>query len=121
MKKHPTVKHSKHTSKQPKRVEHPVQLKVVRKVLGKAPEEVGFLLADGRRLNSLYDLIHALQDMPDDVFRHHVNDERNDFSNWVNDVFEEPELANELRNINSKLDAELVLLRKMVKSLEHKK
>lgn len=121
-----------HTVKVPKKKEHkkqhkvsetskPVQLTVVRKVLGRAPEEYGFVLADGRKLNSVFDLMHALQDMEDEVFRHHVNDARNDFASWINDVFEEPELAEELKTINSKLDAELLLLRKMVKALQSKK
>jgi hypothetical protein len=97
-----------------------VKVKVLTKMLGKTPNEYTFVLADGTKLRSLFDLMHALQDMTDDVFRHHVTEFRNDFSTWVHDVFREPKLAEELRGINTKLEAELVLLRKMVDELRRK-
>jgi hypothetical protein len=97
-----------------------VKVRVLTKVLGKAPKQYSFMMADGRKLRSLFDLMHALQDMTDDVFQHHVSDFRNDFSNWIHDVFQEPRLADELRGINSKLETEIVLLRQLVKELQKK-
>jgi hypothetical protein len=97
------------------------EVRVIKKVLGKAPEEYAFVLADGRKLQSLHELGSALRDMSDDVFRHHVNEWRNDFSSWVKEVFDEPELADELKSINSKLEAEVVLLRKLVKEMRERK
>ncbi len=46
------------------------------------PEEV-FKLVDGRELHNLQELLEALKDMPSGVFSHHVNEQRNDFANWV--------------------------------------
>ena len=40
-----------------------------------------FMLQDGRELKSLADLYKALGSMPRDVFRHHVNESKNDFKN----------------------------------------
>jgi hypothetical protein len=104
----------------PKKKADAVKVRVLTKVLGRTPNEYTFVLADGTKLRSLFDLMQALQGMTDDVFRHHVTDFRNDFSNWVHDVFREPKLAEELRGINNKLEAELVLLRKMVDELRKK-
>lgn len=91
------------------------------KVLQKAPNELAFVLADGTKLRSILELINALQEMNDEVFCHHVNSERNDFSNWVGDIYEEHELADEMKKLETKLDHELLLLRRVVKALEQKK
>lgn len=115
MAKKPTNKNAKRA------VAKPVEVTIIKKVFGKVPEEYAFVLADGRKLKSLFDLMHSFRDMSEEVFRHHVNDMRNDFSNWVHDVFEEPELAEELKKINNKLEAEVVLLRKLEATLQAKK
>src|SRR5690606_16403342 len=41
-----------------------------------------FVLSNGVMLNSISDLIKHLKTMPEEIFVHHVNDERNDFANW---------------------------------------
>ncbi len=90
---------------------------VRKKVLGEAPQEYHFVLMDGRRLKSIYDLIDSLEDMAEDTFRHHVNDLKNDFSTWIKDIFEEHGLADELRKIQDKLETQRSLLNHMVKEL----
>ena len=35
--------------------------------------------------------------MDDGVFRHHVNDEKNDFYNWIRDVIEDQFLADKIK------------------------
>jgi hypothetical protein len=40
--------------------------------------------------------------MSDDLFREHVTENRNDFARWINDVFEESELALLLDETRSK-------------------
>ena len=46
-----------------------------------------FELCNGEQIKTVYDLVKVLKDMDDDVFNHHVTDDRNDFYNWVNEVF----------------------------------
>ena len=43
-----------------------------------------------------------VKSMNEDTFRHHVNKEKNDFSNWVKEVIKEEDLAKELFDIKSK-------------------
>ena len=52
-----------------------------------------FKLTDGTILKNLKDLLEALRSMEEGVFAHHVNEYRNDFANWVRDVFDEQALA----------------------------
>jgi len=40
--------------------------------------------------------------MEPDVFYQHCNENKNDFHNWIRDVFEEKGLANSLKRIESK-------------------
>ncbi|MHC1707145.1 MAG: hypothetical protein AB9842_06430 [Bacteroidales bacterium] len=52
-----------------------------------------FYLSNGHVLNNLKDLYNEIGQMPEDVFFHHVNAERNDFSSWVRDVMNEKALS----------------------------
>lgn len=55
--------------------------------------EVAFYCKDGRQLKSLQDLISHLHHVSYEEFRHHVTNEKNDYANWVKDIFHEPTLA----------------------------
>ena len=92
-----------------------IEVIIRKQVLGESPVEKHFVVADGRKLKSLVDLAKALESMSEEVFRHHVNDIRNDFSNWVNDVFQDAGLSEELAKVRDKAGSELVLLRKLIK------
>ncbi|RLB07432.1 MAG: hypothetical protein DRG27_06465 [Deltaproteobacteria bacterium] len=72
------------------------------KVLKNAPDEMVFYLRDGRTLKNIKELLDALYDMHDDVFYHHVSNERNDFCNWINDVFGYKKLATQLKRIKTR-------------------
>ena len=95
----------------------PAKVTLKRHIFGEAPKEKVFYLADGRKLKSLAELTDALENMGEDVFRHHVNEARNDFSNWINDVFDDKELAQDIKEIRDKADAEIKLLKHFVKKL----
>ncbi|MEI6614838.1 MAG: DUF5752 family protein, partial [Chrysiogenales bacterium] len=69
----------------------------VRKVKIKdVSEERVFFVCDGRTLKNLDELAHALAEISDDVFRYHVNEEKNDFANWIRDVMNKQKLADKL-------------------------
>lgn len=73
------------------------------KRLGDVPQEKRFWCQDGRILKSLSDLEMALRNMSDGVFRHHVSETNNDFSNWVRDVVGDVRLSNDLRRSRNQL------------------
>jgi hypothetical protein len=67
-----------------------------RRMLGEVPNGRRFMLKDGAVLSSVRELYRSLKSMDEDVFSHHVRDGRNDFGNWVKDVFKDYQLANDL-------------------------
>ena len=67
------------------------------------PEEY-FRLSNGRILKNLYELMNALESMDDDSFIFHVNEQRNDFSSWIRDIFKDEELAKLISNSQSRQD-----------------
>lgn len=56
-----------------------------------------------RTLGSLDDLSEAINLIDQDTFSKHVNEEKNDFANWVEHVFGEVELAEQLRKFPTPL------------------
>jgi len=57
-----------------------------------------FAVHHGNVLKDLSDLYIALQSMSAESFEHHVNEHNNDFSNWVEHVLENKDLAQKLRS-----------------------
>jgi len=96
-----------------------LQVTITRKVLGKSPEEYRFYLSDGRKLQSLYELIDELETMGEDNFNHYVNELDNHFANWVEHVFDEKVLATELRKVKGRIETQRQLLKHMVRELLH--
>lgn len=66
------------------------------------PEEKRFYCHDGRLLNNMEELVSALNVMSDDTFHYHVNESKNDFSNWIADVIGDDKLAADLRKVTSR-------------------
>ncbi|MDK2907758.1 MAG: hypothetical protein PWQ87_216 [Candidatus Woesearchaeota archaeon] len=64
-------------------------------------EEKGFRLSNAT-LYSIEELLYELEKMPDEVFSHYANNQKNDFANWIEGVFGLSDLANRLRQTNSK-------------------
>ncbi len=91
---------------------------VYKKEFGKAPEEKFFHLHDGRKLQTLFELVDELETLGDEAFREYVNWERNDFANWINDVFELPTLAEELRHVDSRHDTQRTILKHFARELK---
>ncbi len=109
----------KKTSKIVKRAKPKTQVHVTitRKVFGKAPEKYSFNLGDGRKLQSVYELIDELETMADDTFRNYVTDTENHFANWIQDVFSEKALADELRHVKDRIDTQRAILKHFVREL----
>jgi len=56
-----------------------------------------FYFVDGKKASSLEELRNLLGSMEDAEFVFHVNAGKNDFANWTEGVFQEKELADEMR------------------------
>lgn len=77
------------------------------------PDNKHFVLANGQPVKNVAELAAILDQLEDHVFNHHVNSDRNDFHNWVKDVFEDVELARKIAGINDKKHLQLVIYRHM--------
>jgi hypothetical protein len=70
---------------------------VAEKRLAEVEQEKQFWCHDGQHLKNLQELQAALEEMKEETFHVHVNETKNDFSTWVNDVIGDDKLARDLR------------------------
>ena len=94
-----------------------VSITIKANILDDAPVEKHFVLVDGQRLKNIRELVESLEHMGEHVFKHHVSELKNDFSNWVNDVFNEKELAENLKKAANTVDSQLAILKHLVQKL----
>ena len=76
-----------------------------RKYLCDAAPEQCFWVNNGPVLKNLDELASALPEMNNESFHHHVNNEKNDFSSWINDVIGDKKLANDLMSSKNRESA----------------
>jgi hypothetical protein len=76
--------------------------KPAEKRLSRVPEEYVFYCCDGGVYRDLAELAAGLAAMTDATFAYHSNRERQDFCNWVRDVVQDIELANQLAMAESR-------------------
>lgn len=63
-----------------------------------AKDHNSFIFGD-KKLKNVKELLIAIEDpINSDIVKMHVNESKNDFSNWIKDVLEEEELAIDVRN-----------------------
>lgn len=67
-------------------------------ITDKVSENVAFICHDGTKIQSIQQLLDKLQTMPQGEYNSHVNDETNNFANWIEGVFGEKRVADHLRN-----------------------
>ncbi|MBD3203359.1 hypothetical protein GF327_03635 [Candidatus Woesearchaeota archaeon] len=65
-------------------------------------QELFFNVKNGMTIKSLSELNDKLPEIPDEVFFFHVNENKNDFSTWINDVFGLKNLAKDLSGAKSR-------------------
>ena len=94
-----------------------VEVIIKKKVLGEAPVEHHFVVADGRKLKNIIELADALETMTEEIFRHHANEFKNDFASWVKDVFYDHSLAEDISRAKNRLETQIAVLRRLVKEL----
>ena len=94
-----------------------VEVIIRKKILGEAPEEHHFVVADGKKLKNIIELADALETMSEEIFRHHVNEFKNDFGAWVKDVFYDHSLAEDIYRAKNRFETQIAILRRLVKEL----
>ncbi|MCL5010851.1 MAG: hypothetical protein M1127_01410 [Patescibacteria group bacterium] len=57
------------------------------------PPEKYFWCCDGQIFKSIKELSGGLAKMPESTFKYHANEQKNDFSRWIEDVFNKKTLA----------------------------
>jgi transketolase len=73
--------------------------------------ELQFRLHGGGVIKSVPELAKALLEMSNETFSHHCNDHKNDFSNWVKEVFKEPHLAQQMEKSKTRTGMALAITR----------
>jgi len=66
---------------------------VKKSILDDVEPNHSFWVVDGTTLKNMQELLSALGEMDEETFKHHVNEEKNDFHNWVRDVHRDEKLA----------------------------
>jgi hypothetical protein len=61
--------------------------KKLKQKFGNCPPDKYFKAKDGQVIRHLLALPAAIKQMDEETFRHHVNENRNDFLSWINNVF----------------------------------
>ncbi|MEK6955110.1 MAG: hypothetical protein AABW52_00465 [Nanoarchaeota archaeon] len=69
---------------------------MVKDILSEVDGDEVLLLANNRTVSSIKGLYILLQKLDDKIFYAHVNEEKNDFYNWVRDVYQDKKLADDL-------------------------
>ena len=64
--------------------------------------DLRFFVNDGRVIQSVGELADTLSEISDETYSYHVNAEKNDFANWVDDVFGHKKLARGLKKVKKK-------------------
>jgi len=68
------------------------------------PKHHKFWAKDGREINNLTELYRSLVEMSNEVFKHHVNRERDDFAKWAKNSLHDSVLARRLKSSRTKLE-----------------
>lgn len=72
-----------------------------KKLLADACPEKCFWVCDGEILKNLKELAEYLEKIPANIFKYHVSKDKNDFANWVADVFGDSKVAQAMKRSRS--------------------
>lgn len=82
-------------------------------------KENAFHLHEGKEITDLKSLAKELRSMPQHVYEHHVNFNKNDFANWVKHSLSEHTLAERINGHISRIELELQVLRHLIDSKDN--
>ena len=96
------------------------------RMLARVPANTSFWLCTNEYLRNLDELAKSLHEVNDEIFRYHVNRDKNDFEVWIRDVISDKELAREISRIKTretlvrKISERVDELRKIVRAARKK-
>jgi hypothetical protein len=67
--------------------------------LSDVPPDNNFRMKTGEEIKNLYELLKTLKNTSQENFSHHVNDEKNDFAQWIRHSVGDSELADKLMTV----------------------
>ncbi len=73
-----------------------------------------FILCNGKPVKHVKELADIMEHLEDQVFNHHVSNNKNDFAPWVRDVFKDITLAKKIAGIKQKDHLRIVLYKHML-------
>jgi hypothetical protein len=76
-----------------------------KQVLSKVPDDKVFWCNNGQIFHSLEELVDGLEQMGDETYIYHCNEEKNDFSTWILDVIGDEDLAGDLKSAKTRQQA----------------
>jgi hypothetical protein len=79
------------------------------KILALVPEDKRFYCQDGIYLSNLQELSDYLKKVKIEVYKNHVNTQKNDFANWIYDIIGDTELAEDIRKSKNRKELREVL------------
>ncbi len=83
--------------------------------LRNVPKKDHFVVVDGTVLKNLKDLQHAIINMEEESFKHHVNASQHDFHDWVKNAHKDAALASQLLKAQDQKSAAAVLHKRVQK------
>ena len=86
------------------------------KLKKKIPEEHYFVLVSGQKVKNVKELADVLEMLDEHNFAHHVNNGKNDFANWVQNVFEEFDLAEKMKTTGDKDKVRMIIYKHICNS-----
>jgi hypothetical protein len=78
--------------------------------------ERAFVLANGEKARNVEELAEKLPGIGDDAYSSHANSQKNDFSNWVKDVYADKKLADKLAKAKNPADAAAAIKQRMTET-----
>ncbi len=83
--------------------------------------DVAFVCCNGKWIHSILELQTVLQTLNEQEYFHHVRDDANDFANWIEFVFNEKKLAQDIRRAKTQQATVTVLQSALKQSSKQKK
>lgn len=72
------------------------------KMIKEAKDEEVFVTKNNFKAKNIFELRKAVQEMNDDEFSHHLNNEKNDFANWIEHCLDDKILAEDVQKAKTK-------------------
>ncbi len=99
-----------------KKVKKPSKKSVKTKLKKNIPENHFFVFVSGEKIKNVKELADTLEMVDEHHFKHHANKNKNDFANWISDVFEEFDLAEKIKTARNKDHARLIIYKHIANS-----